>query len=215
MSSRQQKLNLARCFLESSGVYHRNPLTFLLAAIVMYGLSFASLFILAGPLEAGFTMMILRAIRGEDVKVIDLFRYFNRIGRLILLGFVRTVVELFLVLPLFLLYSPQSLGLQAALIGGVIFLLPSLLVGTWWLYVYPLALDRDLTFIESFRESFRIVNRNGLWIHLALFAIVIAVGTGAPLLVRSSGLVFVLTCILAPLVIGFVASGYHQVCDEE
>ena len=195
-------------------MYHRNPLTFLLAAIVMYGLSFLSLFILAGPLEAAFTMMILRAIRGEEVRVGDLFRHFNRIGRLIVLGILRTLVELFLVLPLFLLYSPQPLGLQAALIVGALFLLPSLLVGTWWLYVYPLALDRDLTFIESFRESFRIVNRNGLWIHLALFAIVIAVGTGAPLLVRSSGLVFVLTCILAPLVIGFVASGYHQVCDE-
>jgi len=214
MSSQRRTISLAQCFLESSGAYHRNPLTFLLAAIATYVLGFCSLFILAGPLEAGFTMMILAAIRGEQVRLSDLFRHFNRFGRLVMLGLARTAVELLLLLPILSLHSPQSPGLQLVLTGGAVVLVPGLLIGTWWLYVYPLAVDRDLRFTESFRESFQVVNRNGFWIHLALLVVVLVVGTGAPMLVRSSGLVFVLTCVLAPLVTGLVASGYHQVCDE-
>lgn len=214
MSSHRKTLSIARCFSESTGAYHRNPLTFLLAAIVTYVLSLCSLFVLAGPLEAGFTIMILQVIRGQEVRLRDLFRHFKLFRRLVMLGLVRTTVELLLLLPVLSLHSPQSPGLQTVLVGGAIVLVPGLLIGAWWLYVYVLAVDQDLRFGDSFRESFRTVNRNGFWIHLALLVIVLVVGTVVPMFARGHGFVFTLTCVLAPLAIGLVASAYHQICDE-
>jgi uncharacterized membrane protein len=60
------------------------------------------------------------------------------------------------------------------IVGGI-------LLGTIWLYVFPLMVDRGIGLGEAMRTSYEMVRRAGFWEHLALVILLMVVNSiGGP-----------------------------------
>ncbi len=133
--------------------------------------------ILMGPMMCGIYLCHFKRLRGEKVTFELLFKGFDYfleslIATLILVGAMMVVI-----VPVYLLFFAGFLGIilsaeqgnegevVAGLLGMcavvyVFILVVSLLVGTFFAFVYPLIVDRGLTAIPALKTSFRAVLGN-------------------------------------------------------
>jgi len=193
MSGNVKTFDVELCFRESLEAYRENILVFIIASLTVIVLGFITIFILMGPLLAGFMMMILYSMRKEGTpKFDDLLKYFKRFGTLFL-GFFIPVVCVF--------------------IGLMFLVIPGLLIFTVWMYVLLFITDKEMGIWDALRASYNLVVKNDIWKHLILFIMAFAIQSiaGAP-----QGPFGVILFILAgPLTIGLIVSAYHQLMDKE
>jgi hypothetical protein len=151
-----------------------------------------TVFILAGPLSGGFSRMTLNALRREDktVDMGDLFRCFNRFGRLFGLFFISFI---------------------AILIGWALFIVPGIALMTIWLFPFLLVVDKDLGMFQSLGVSQNIVTRKGLGANLLL--VIITLVLILPAFIPYLG--FLLGWFLTPITWLMCASAYVQQVDED
>ena len=118
-----------------------------LVALVM------SLFIITIPFTfAGYVYICLRAIRGENVEVGDVFYGFSDAGRFFIAGLLIAVFNV--------------IGLMACGFGVLI-------TGPISLFVFPYMIDKEASFGEAFGECWRYFKRD--WLMLILMAVAVSI----------------------------------------
>jgi hypothetical protein len=154
----RQTIDLGGVFKHGWRLFLKDIVHLLIATVVGVALSIVSLGILAGPLCAGLhKMVVLRVRDGKEPKWDDVFggleRFWAYLGAALFLAVV--------------------VGLAwITVVGGV-------LLGTIWLYVFPLMVDKGMGLGEALGTSYRMVRENGFWEHLALvilFAVITSIG---------------------------------------
>jgi len=186
-----RRISIGRCFDDALAVYQRNFLALFLAAILVDILTALTLLILAGPLFGGVCLMTMRGLRGERVRLGELFGAFHQFWPLLGLFFLTFI----------------------AILAGLVFLImPGLILATLWLYPFYLVVDKQMGVFESLGESTRLVVNGGFWRHFGLVALGLALAIG-PEFIPVVGIVIGL--LLSPLGWLIVASAYIQLVDPE
>ncbi len=180
--------------------------------------------ILMGPMFCGIYLCYLTRLRGERVTFELLFKGFDYfleslIASLILVGAMMVVF-----VPLYILFFVGFIGLVTSaergnedeILMGVfgmmgtlyfVILVLSILIGTFFAFVYPLIVDRGLTAVPALKTSFRAV-----WANLAgMFGLV--------LLTALMGLMGACLCYLPvflvlPISFGATTLAYRKVFPE-
>ena len=186
-------MDVGRCVNDAVEVYKKNWLVLVLAAVILDALCIMTLLILAGPLCGGFSRMTLNALRREDrvVNLGDLFGCFNNFGRLVGMFFFTFI---------------------AVLLGTVLCIIPGFALSTIWLFVFFLAVDRDMGVFQSLGVSQNIVSRKGLGVNLLVVLIVFGISI-IPTAIPYLGIV--LAWFLIPIAWLIEASAYIQQVDED
>jgi len=196
MSGNVKTFDIELCFRESLEAYRENILVFIIASLTVSVLGFITIFILMGPLLAGFMMMILYSIRKEGTPEFDdLLKYFHRFGSLFL-GFFIPVV--------------------CSFIGLIFLIIPGLLIFTVWMYVLLFITDKEMGIWDALRASFNLVVNNDIWKHLILLIITFAINFIAITTIFQNVFFGIILFILAaPLTTGLIVSAYRQLVDKE
>jgi hypothetical protein len=120
-------------------VFRRDPLIFLLAAVLLTVLSVLSLGVIAGPLLVGYVELVRRSRRGEPLALGVLFSRFD--------AFVSSSVALFLI----------SMGVM---IGLFLLVVPGLLVGLFSTFAVQVIAYEQASGIDAIRRSVQLVRDN-------------------------------------------------------
>jgi len=109
-----------------------DPATFVLGGLLLFLLSVVSVGMLSGPGICGLVWITLKRSRGEEVTFADLFHGFDNITNTALTGLV-----------FWLLVG-----------GGLLFgIVPGIIAGSLFCFVFPLAVDRDMLLPEAMTAS--------------------------------------------------------------
>jgi uncharacterized membrane protein len=126
-----------------------------LLAVVHEIAAYVFAFLIAGPLYGGLARTLLRVIRGQPARAVEVFSGFReQRNALMQASVVRAALELAATLP-FMLHFQQGreMPVYVLVIGGVAGLYLSLA----YLFTFPLIMDRGLGFWEAMESSRRLV----------------------------------------------------------
>ena len=127
------------------------PLYAILGGFLAILMNLASIGIMAGPIFGSYmlgTVLYLR--QGRRPVLADLFVGFQRLGE----------VMPFLVVTLLLI------------LGFILFLVPGLIMMTWWVYVLLLMADQRMPLAEAMAASRRKVKEKGFFMHLVFIFLI-------------------------------------------
>jgi hypothetical protein len=187
----EHKLDIAKCFNEAWEVYKINVVILILSSLlynVLMTISVLGLLIPAGPLVAGYSFMLLTAMRKDDKKVDlkDMFQMFKRFW------------------PFAGLFFLQFLGIFA---GIIMFIIPGILLMVMWLYAYYIMIDTRKGVVDSLKASWKFVDEKGFWQNLLLVLIAVVIGVGASYVPVIGQLV---SLVVSPFIFLLVTSAYLQ-----
>ncbi len=154
-------LNVTKILQHGFVLLLRDIAIMVVATLVVWVLTIATVGMLGGPLSAGLTrMVLLRAQHDRTPEIADVF-YFEHFGRYV---FAFWVLEILII------------------VGFVLFLAPGFYLMTIWFYVFILMVDRDLDVWDAMRQSKRLADKYGLWEHLLLILLMtlLAIVLGLP-----------------------------------
>jgi hypothetical protein len=169
-------------------IIKEEPVVLILGGLLVQLLIVFSLGLLTGPLAGSYTLLVILYLR-EDRKPV-----FN---------------DIFSGLQQFTKLFPYFFVLLLILFGFMLLILPGLIFATWWIYVLPLMVDREMSFTDAMRLSMNKVNETGFLMHLVFLLLISVIpmilfdflSTLLPLL-------FLLKIFLPPLQAGCLASLY-------
>jgi hypothetical protein len=169
----RERIDLGAAIGQGWRLFLKDIVALLIAMVVAVALSIVTLGILAGPLYAGLHKMVVGRVRdGKSPEWNDVFGGLERFWAY--LG-----AALFLVIVIGLAWI--------TIIGGV-------LLGTVWIYVFPLMVDKGMGLGEALGTSYRMVRENGFWEHLALVILFAVIGSiGGPAFLVTAPLTIVVT----------------------
>lgn len=180
--------------------------------------------ILMGPMMCGIDLALLRRMRGERVTFDTLFKGFDYLGESIIATLIQVVPVLLIFLPCYVIlfaiflitFAPgrrgEALDVLPLLIFAAIFVIAlmvvSLVVGAFFMFTYPLIVDRKLSGVNAVKTSIR-----AAWANLGG-------AIGLMLLTMLAGLVGVLFCyvgalLVMPITYAAWVVAYHQVFPPE
>jgi uncharacterized membrane protein len=138
------KLDIGRCVEEAWDVFLKNWLILTVAGLLYVVLSSVTLFIIMGPLTAGFSLLALNALQREDrrVEVADLFGMFHRFFGLLGMFF---------------------LTLIAVTLGLLLCVGPGLFLMTIWMFPFFIIVDQQAGVFEALGRSQDMTFQIGFW----------------------------------------------------
>jgi len=138
------KLDIGRCVEEAWDLFLKNWLILTVAGLLYVVLSTITLFILMGPLTAGFCLLALNALQRDDrrVEVADLFGMFHRFFGLTGMFFLTFV---------------------AVMLGLALCLVPGLFLMTIWMFPFFIVVDQQAGVFESLGRSQEMTFQIGFW----------------------------------------------------
>lgn len=138
---------------------------------------------IAGPLQAGYYLVIFKKRQGQEVDFGDFFAGFNYFLPLFLFTLVSTI---FIILGFFLL------------------IIPAIYLSVAYSFAIPLIVDRKLDFWQAMEVSRKVVTKK--WFSMFLFLILLALINIAGLLGLIIGIIFT-----GPLVVCAFAAAYEGI----
>ncbi len=181
-------MDFQRYLKDAGTITIRYPLLMILGGLLIQILNLVSLSLLAGPLFAGYLLMVILYLRqGQTPRFKDLFSGLNRFA------------ELF---PYF--------GVILLIITGFFLLIvPGLIFATWWIYTLPLMADRKMRLNEAMRLSRQRVKQAGFFTHLVFLLMIFFIPAMIlNLLSAMLPLLNLLKILLPPLQVGCLAGLY-------
>ena len=169
-------------------IIKEEPLILILGGLVVQLLTIFSLGLLSGPLVGGYMLLVILYFReNQKPSFNDIFAGLQQFARLF----------------------PYFLVLLLIFFGFLMLILPGMLLATWWLYVLPLMVDRNMPFTDAMRLSMNTVNEKGFLMHL-IFMLLITVIPVAIIELISAVIPFaqLLKILLPPFQVGCLASLY-------
>lgn len=196
-------MDIGLAFVDTWNIYRKNFIVIILAELVFFIMSVVTLGILSYPMMVGFQTLFVKAKRGENIKLTDIFipvrqSFFRLIGLIIWIS----IIMLLLLLPAII-----SFILGLGIIGAVLLLIAVLVnihLVICWMFSYLLVSDKGLGINEALKASREMVRKNNFWLHLLLL---ILGGIVANLGCVLWGIGFLLTM---PFGVGSVACAYVQ-----
>jgi len=199
--SQVQPLDIKAAFDTGKGLFkHKNYLIFALAGMISTLLAGASLFVLAGLLNAGLWLMGLKMLEddseeGESSKIGDLFQATDQIAPLTIASFLKTLL---------------------VLLGAACLLVPGFILESLFVYLIPLIVQRKLGWKEAFKKSVELVQTSGLKQHFLLVLVTSLITLPAVALSGVAGpLGAVLTGLMLPLTLGPWLAAYRQILQSQ
>lgn len=183
----------------------------MLAAIPFIGPIFSiANMVISGPLMGGVYLVFLRAERGDETEVSEVFAGFRQcFGQLFLGKFIPRLLAGLCLLPV-IIAAVVMIGVPAAthhqepdlhklmplLPFALICLIPMLYLQTCWAFTLPLIIDKQMDFATAMKTSWRKVNQHW-W---QVFAVILLIG-----LVNAAGALACFVGLLFTMPIGFAA----------
>lgn len=182
------KLDFGRCLEEAWDVFLNNWLILMVAGLLYAVLSVVTLFILAGPLSAGMSLLALNTLKRDDRRVDlgDMFATFNRFFGTVGLFFLTAI--------------PVLLGLM-------ICVAPGLFLMTIWMFPFLILVDQQTGVFESLSRSQEMAFRAGFWNVVVLMLVELALDL-LPQFVPFAGAI--VSFATTPLAFLMVAAAYRQ-----
>ena len=112
-----------------------DPATYVLGGLILHLISTLALGLLIGPAISGIVWITLKHCRGEEVTFGDLFRGFDSFSHTFMAGLA------------------FGLMVTAGLILGIV---PGLILGALYCYVFPLIVDKNMPLPEAMAASVRL-----------------------------------------------------------
>ena len=109
-----------------------DPFTYVAGGLVLQLISLVAFGLLTGPAIAGIVWITLKHCRGQEVTLGDLFRGFDSFGNTFIAGIV--------------------FGLLVSL-GLIFFVVPGIILGALFCFVFPFIVDRGMMFPEAMVAS--------------------------------------------------------------
>lgn len=109
-----------------------DPIIFVVGGIILQVLSLVTLGLMTGPAICGIVWITLKRYRGEEIEFADLFKGFESFGATFAAGLV------------------FSLLLGA---GTILLIVPGIILGALFCFVFPFIVDRDMPFAEAMNAS--------------------------------------------------------------
>ncbi len=126
---------------------------FILGGLILIVINSISSSILTGPVIAGFMYMTLRKLRGERVTLGDAFKGFE--------NFVNTFVA-------------GLVYLLMVAVGMLFLIIPGIVVGAMFIYMFPFIVDKNMDFSQAFKASLDLTSRR-LLDHCLFFIVLILI----------------------------------------
>ena len=176
-------------FKEGFALFKQSAGTYIVASILFWVASIASFSILFGPLLAGYMLIFVEKIRGNDVKAFDIFKGFNR--------FIPIVIVFYLTKAII------AIGIFLLVIPGLIFI-------SWFFFVELLILDKKIGVFEAMKLNKKMSSERGIWYYVVLNVVLVAI------LSILGGISFGIgTVIVTPVVFAIYAVAYEDAFGEQ
>ncbi len=178
--------------------------------------------ILMGPMMCGIYLCFFRRMAGGLVGLELLFSGFDHFVQSLVASLILFGVSLLVVTPaVVLMFAAGLIGVSSIdqpgpgslvpaailLVVALLFVILALAVGPFFLFVYPLIVDRGLDAVPAIKASFRAVGANLWGVSLVLLL------TGG-LWVVAALLCYVPVFLVAPLCFATLASAYRRIFPE-
>ncbi|MBI5701314.1 hypothetical protein HZC34_05680 [Candidatus Saganbacteria bacterium] len=167
-------MNIGKAFGDSWGIFTKNLITIILAFIVVGVLGILTLGILLLPLFVGFQMMFVKAKRGEQISLNDVFSQIKNFWRFLL-----CVIIIGLTCSIFFLVSALFFNFGYNLVGGILValgIITAIYFGVSWMFAFLIIADKGMPAIDSLKASKMIVSKNNFFMHLLMLILVSIVG---------------------------------------
>jgi hypothetical protein len=159
---------------------------------ILVGSAFA--IVLMGPMLCGIYLSYFQHMRGERVTFDGLFKGFDYFGQSVIATLIQAIPAAIIIIPAYLIIAvamvaagsgsrhPEEAFMPVFFIGmGVVFVLVMLLnivVGIFFMFTYPLIVDRKLSGVEAVKTSIRAGRANfGGVAGLVLLSALISLGS--------------------------------------
>lgn len=193
----------------------------LFTAITFVGLFIGNVvpIVLLGPMLCGIYVCFLQRIRGEQVTFEMLFRGFDYFLESLIAVLIMMAAQIVIVLPAYLILAVGVVGIFAghggmlsllagifAVAGYLFVLILAIVIPTFFFFVVPLIVDRQMTAIPAIKLSFKAVSNNlaGILIMSVAYSIISFAATCACLIP-----VF----FFYPIAFGAIVILYHDIFD--
>jgi uncharacterized membrane protein len=181
--------DIGHYFEEGFLLFKKSIGTFIIASILFWFASIVSFSILFGPLIAGYILIFVEKIRGNDVKAFDIFKGFYR--------FIPIVIAFYLTKAII------AIGIFFLIIPGLIFI-------SWFFFVELLILDKKIGVFEAMKLNKRMSSERGIWNYVILNIILVAI-----LSILGSISFGIGTVIVTPVVFAIYAVAYEDAFGEQ
>ena len=132
---------------------------FILGGLILIVINSIASSILTGPMIAGFMYMTLRKLRGEKVTIGDAFKGFENFVNTFVAGLVYLVM---------------------VAVGTLFLIVPGIIVGAMFIYMFPFIVDKNMDFTQAFKASLELTSRR-LLEHCLFFVVVSLIGVAGVL----------------------------------
>ncbi len=164
-----------------------DPVTYVAGGLALHALSMVVAGLLVGPAICGIVWITLKHCRGQEVEFADIFRGYDRFGAAFLAG---------------VAFVPMVGA------GLVLLLVPGLVLGGLFCFVFPLIADRGLSFGEALSASADLPGAGDLLDRSVFFLMALIVGLSG-IVLCVAGLLFTW-----PLMWAVVGVAYHDITER-
>ena len=168
-------------FVRALRIVWRDPVSYIIGGFILHAIAALALGLLIGPAICGIVWVTLKHLRGEDVFFADLFRGFDNISNTLIAGLV-------------------VCGLIAA--GLVLGVVPGILAGALFCFVFPIIVDKELPLPEAMTASRKLPGSEDLLDRALFFLIALLVGFSGVVLFFA-GLIFTWSLMWAVVAVAY------------
>lgn len=143
------RIDINKCFHDALEIYKQHWQMLVILNLILGVLIFVTLGILAGPLVAGYNLVLIELLRRkkEKIEISDLFKFFHRFWPLLGLFYLQILI---------------------ILTGTILLIIPGIIFSIMLLYVFYLAADKGVGPIDAIKKSWKIVGIKGFGLNLAI-----------------------------------------------
>lgn len=182
------KMDIANAFTDGWNIYSKNFITIILSFLVAAFLSIVTIGVLAIPLFTGFQMLFVKAKRGGEIELKNIFDPLNNFSNLILAGLIMAALAAAVYfVPMIFIFLNLTAVYSLLYFVGLLFLV---YIFICWIFAFLLIQDKTMGYKEALKASRDLVLKNNFWIHL-IFLVLLGVIGGIARVIPVLSIIFI------------------------